>query len=58
MRRGAEMGWFEHGSTIIVFAPRGVRLSDGVHEGGRIKMGQALMSMNAGRALTAAGDGG
>jgi phosphatidylserine decarboxylase len=43
MRRGEEMGWFEHGSTIIVFAPRGARLSDAVHEGGRIKMGQALM---------------
>ena len=24
-RKGEEMGWFEHGSTIIVFAPRGLR---------------------------------
>jgi phosphatidylserine decarboxylase len=46
LRRGEEMGWFEHGSTIIVFAPRGVCLSDGVHEGDRIRMGQALMRID------------
>ena len=46
LRRGEEMGWFEHGSTIIVFAPQGVRLSDGVQEGGRIQMGQALMRID------------
>jgi phosphatidylserine decarboxylase len=43
LRRGEEMGWFEHGSTIIVFAPPGLSLSDSVHEGGRIRMGQALL---------------
>jgi phosphatidylserine decarboxylase len=43
MRRGEEMGWFEHGSTIIVFAPRGAVLCGGVEEGSRIQMGQALM---------------
>jgi len=46
LRRGEEMGWFEHGSTIIVFAPQGVRLSDGVREGHRIQMGQALMRLH------------
>ncbi len=46
LRRGEEMGWFEHGSTIIVFAPQGARLSDGVREGGRIQMGQALMRID------------
>jgi len=46
LRRGEEMGWFEHGSTIIVFAPPGVRLSDGVREGHRIRMGQALMRIH------------
>jgi phosphatidylserine decarboxylase len=46
LRRGEEMGWFEHGSTIIVFAPRGSRLSEGVKESGRIKMGQALMRID------------
>ncbi len=43
LRRGEEMGWFEHGSTIIVFAPRGACLSAGVQQGVSIKMGQALM---------------
>jgi phosphatidylserine decarboxylase len=43
LRRGEEMGWFEHGSTIIVFAPRGTVLRDGLREGGRIQMGRPLM---------------
>lgn len=42
-RRGEEMGWFEHGSTIIVFAPKGHALCDGVAEGTRIRMGQGLL---------------
>jgi phosphatidylserine decarboxylase len=46
LRRGQEMGWFEHGSTIIVFAPRGAAMSDGVADGGRIRMGQALMRID------------
>ena len=59
LHRGEEMGWFEHGSTIIVFAPRGASLSEGVHEGGRIKAGQALMRIDRlAAAVTAAGDGG
>ena len=43
VRRGEELGWFEHGSTIIVFAPRGFRLCDGIAEGTKIRMGQRLM---------------
>jgi phosphatidylserine decarboxylase len=43
MRRGEEMGWFEHGSTIIVIAPPGLSLADGVQEGARIRMGQSLL---------------
>jgi phosphatidylserine decarboxylase len=43
--RGEEMGWFEHGSTIIVFAPQGLVLDESVHEGQRLKMGQALLRM-------------
>src|ERR1700728_3002335 len=46
VRRGEEMGWFEHGSTIIVLAPLGLRLADGVHEGGRIQMGRPLMRID------------
>jgi phosphatidylserine decarboxylase len=41
--KGEEMGWFEHGSTIIVFAPEGVTLCDGVREGTFIRVGQPLM---------------
>ena len=32
-RKGEEMGWFQHGSTIIVFAPDGFALCDNVREG-------------------------
>ena len=28
--KGQEMGWFEHGSTIIVFAPPGFMLAEGI----------------------------
>ena len=41
--KGQEMGWFEHGSTIIVFVPKGFELCPGVAEGSPIKMGQALL---------------
>ena len=43
VRRGDELGWFEHGSTIIVFAPRGFRLYHGIADGTKIRMGQRLM---------------
>lgn len=42
-RKGQEMGWFEHGSTIIVFAPKGFTLCAGIGEGTPVKMGQALL---------------
>jgi phosphatidylserine decarboxylase len=41
--KGAEMGWFQHGSTIIVLAPRGFALCEGLREGSIMRMGQALM---------------
>ena len=41
--KGEEMGWFEHGSTILVFAPPGFVLADAVEPGHRIRMGEALM---------------
>ncbi|HXA34846.1 MAG TPA: archaetidylserine decarboxylase [Steroidobacteraceae bacterium] len=46
LRRGEEMGWFEHGSTIIVFAPRGAVLSDAARAGGRIRVGEPLMRID------------
>ncbi len=43
--KGDELGWFEHGSTIIVFTPPGFRLCDDVREGTLIRMGRALMRL-------------
>jgi len=43
--KGQELGWFEHGSTIIVFAPRGFALAPGIENGAHIKMGSALLTL-------------
>jgi phosphatidylserine decarboxylase len=43
--KGQEMGWFEHGSTILVFAPDGFALCPSVREGAVIRMGQPLMRL-------------
>lgn len=43
--KGQEMGWFEHGSTILVFVPPGFALADGIVTGERIRMGQALLTV-------------
>ncbi len=43
--KGQEMGWFEHGSTIIVFVPRGFALCEGIAAGVTLRMGQALMRL-------------
>jgi len=45
VEKGEELGWFEHGSTIIVFTPPGFTLAPGIETGVRIKMGQALMKV-------------
>ena len=39
------MGWFQHGSTIIVFAPAGVALAAGLHEGKVMRMGEPLLRL-------------
>ena len=41
--KGEEMGWFQHGSTILVFVPAGFGLCERIEPGARIRMGQALM---------------
>ncbi len=46
--KGQELGWFEHGSTIIVFAPRGFALCPGIATGAAVRMGQRLMRLPAG----------
>lgn len=43
--KGEELGWFQHGSTIIVFAPRGFELADGLVTGSHVRMGEALMRL-------------
>jgi phosphatidylserine decarboxylase len=47
-RKGAEMGWFQHGSTIIVLAPPGVSICKHLVEGQRIRMGEALLELTQG----------
>jgi phosphatidylserine decarboxylase len=44
-KKGEEMGWFEHGSTIIVFAHPDLVLCDNVREGATIRMGEPLMRL-------------
>jgi phosphatidylserine decarboxylase len=46
--KGAEMGWFEHGSTIIVFAPAGFTLAESAASGARIRMGEPLFRKSPG----------
>jgi len=41
--RGEELGWFEHGSTIIVLAPPGFGLCEGIATGARLRAGMSLM---------------
>jgi phosphatidylserine decarboxylase len=43
VRKGDELGYFEHGSTIIVLAPDGFEFCANVSEGARISAGQPLM---------------
>ncbi|WP_237759725.1 archaetidylserine decarboxylase [Sulfuricella sp. T08] len=43
--KGDEMGWFQHGSTIIVFAPKGFTLIEGISDGTQVRMGQALFHL-------------
>ncbi len=47
MHKGQELGWFEHGSTIIVFGPPGFALATGIAPGAPVRMGHALMTMPA-----------
>ena len=46
-RKGEEMGWFQHGSTILVFAPKGFDFAPGIAEGTPLRMGQALLKLPA-----------
>ncbi len=48
--KGQEMGWFQHGSTILVFAPKGFEFAPGIQEGSPLRMGQALLQLPQGEA--------
>lgn len=41
--QGQEMGWFEHGSTLIVLVPPGFELADGIEQGRQLKAGVPLL---------------
>jgi phosphatidylserine decarboxylase len=43
VKKGDELGWFEHGSTIIMLAPAHFSFCDHVTEGVQVRAGQALL---------------
>jgi phosphatidylserine decarboxylase len=45
LQKGEEMGWFQHGSTMIVFAPEGVALCERLRQGSIIRMGEPLFRL-------------
>jgi phosphatidylserine decarboxylase len=45
LSKGEEMGWFQHGSTIIVFAPKDFTLCGSLRQGAVIRTGQPLMRL-------------
>ncbi len=47
--KGDEMGYFEHGSTLILFTSRGLEFDGSVVTGEVIRMGQRLMNHAAGQ---------
>jgi len=42
LAKGQEMGWFEHGSTIIALMPAGFTLAQGIETGSVLRAGQGL----------------
>ena len=43
-QKGEEMGYFEHGSTVLLFATREYQFFDHIQSGAIIRMGQPLMT--------------
>jgi phosphatidylserine decarboxylase len=41
--KGDELGWFEHGSTIIVLTPDHFEFCDGIADGTRLRAGEPLL---------------
>ena len=51
VRKGDELGWFEHGSTIIVLAPENFEFCDNVVDSALIRAGQPLLRKPDGAAF-------
>ena len=49
VRKGDELGWFEHGSTIIVLAPDDFEFCDNVLDSAQIRAGQPLLRKSPAR---------
>jgi phosphatidylserine decarboxylase len=45
--KGEEIGYFQHGSTLVLLAPRGFQLRDTLREGHMVRMGEPLMQLPA-----------
>lgn len=45
LAKGDEMGWFQHGSTIVMLAPAGTTPCADIAEGRTIKVGQRLLAL-------------
>ena len=43
--KGQELGYFQHGSTLVLFAPKGFELCQGIHTGTTVRMGEPLLRM-------------
>ncbi|MET0388164.1 MAG: archaetidylserine decarboxylase [Polyangiales bacterium] len=43
--KGEELGYFQHGSTVVMFAPAGYRLSNHVTQGAVVRMGEPLLHL-------------
>jgi phosphatidylserine decarboxylase len=48
LKRGEEMGWFEHGSTLIVLVPPHLELADGIATGRQLRAGEPLLRWRQG----------
>jgi phosphatidylserine decarboxylase len=46
LRKGDDMGWFEHGSTIVMLVPPGLALADGIETGLRLRAGEPLFTQS------------
>lgn len=45
--KGEELGYFQHGSTLVLCAPRGYRLCSAIQQGATVRMGEPLMHLPA-----------